>query len=242
MGESFGAYTIGQDEAILDFVTSANIACGFHGGDPLVMQQTVKLALAKKVAIGAHPGLPDLTGFGRREMAISPAEAFALVVYQIGALGAFVQAEGGKLHHVKPHGALYNMAAVNAGLAEAIAEAVYKVNPNLILYGLAGSLMIQAGNRLGLQTAREAFADRTYQSDGTLTPRSLPQAMLTNPAAAAQQVLRLVKEGKVRSQQNEDVTLVADTICIHGDAPEALSFARRLQEVLLQEGVVIQAR
>jgi 5-oxoprolinase (ATP-hydrolysing) subunit A len=242
MGESFGAYTIGQDEQLLDFVTSANIACGFHGGDPVVMQKTVKLAMAKNVAIGAHPGLPDLVGFGRREMAISPAEAFALVVYQIGALWAFVQAAGGVLHHVKPHGALYNMAAVNPILAEAIAEAIYKVNPELILYGLAGSELIKAGNQLGLKTAQEVFADRTYQADGTLTPRRLPQALITDPAEATRQVIRMVKDGKVRSQEQKDIAIVADTICIHGDGPHALEFARRLKAVLLEEGVNVQAK
>jgi UPF0271 protein len=206
------------------------------------MQKTVKLALAKNVAIGAHPGLPDLAGFGRREMAISSAEAFTMVVYQIGALGAFVRAEGGVLHHVKPHGALYNMAAVNTGLAEAISEAIYKVNPDLILYGLAGSELIKAGKRLGLKTAQEVFADRTYQSDGTLTPRHLPQAFVTNPTDAAAQVIRMVKEGKVRSQQKEDIEMVAETICLHGDNPHALRFARHLHAVLLQEKVVLKAK
>ena len=242
MGESFGIYAMGQDEQIMDYVTSANIACGFHAGDPLVMQKTVKLAIAKNVAIGAHPGLPDLAGFGRREMAVSPAETFALVVYQIGALWAFVQAAGGSLHHVKPHGALYNMAAVNAGLAEAIAEAVYKINPGLIIYGLAGSELIKAGNRLGLKTAQEVFADRTYQPDGTLMPRRLSHALITNPAEAARQVMRMIKEGKVRAQQHEDITIVAETICLHGDGPQALTFARHLKEVLLQEEVILQTR
>ncbi|GEO06881.1 UPF0271 protein YcsF [Adhaeribacter aerolatus] len=240
MGESFGAYTIGQDEEILDYVTSANIACGFHGGDPVVMQKTVKLALAKNVAIGAHPGLPDLAGFGRREIAISPAEAYTMVVYQIGALWAFVKAEGGQLHHIKPHGALYNMAAVNSNLSEAIAEAVYKINPELIIYGLAHSELIKAGKRLGLKTAQEVFADRTYRADGTLTPRQLPNALITDPEEAARQVIRLVKEGVVKSMDQIDIVMVADTVCLHGDGPHTLAFARLIKEALLQEGVILQ--
>ncbi|KAA5543449.1 LamB/YcsF family protein [Adhaeribacter rhizoryzae] len=241
MGESFGAYAIGQDEALLDLVTSANIACGLHAGDPQVMQKTVKMALLKNVAIGAHPGLPDLAGFGRREIKISPDEAYALVVYQIGALWGFIQAEGGTLHHVKPHGALYNMAAVNATLAEAIAEAVYKVNPNLILYGLAQSELIKAGDKLGLKTAHEVFADRSYRPDGTLTPRQHPQAHITNPEVAAQQVLNMVQTGKVQTTDQQEITLITDTICIHGDGPLAVTFAKRIKEVLLQAGVVLKA-
>ncbi len=241
MGESFGAYTIGNDEAILPFVTSANIACGFHGGDPAVMKKTVLLALQHKVAIGAHPGLPDLAGFGRREMAITPEEAYDMVVYQVGALLAFVKAEGGKLHHVKPHGALYNMAAVNNALAEAIAEAVYKVYPEAVLYGLAGSELINAGHKIGLATANEVFADRTYQQNGTLTSRRLPDALITDHDKAVQQVIRMVKEGKVLSQQGVDIAIKADTVCIHGDGPHALSFATRIREALLNEGITLEA-
>ncbi|NDK57460.1 LamB/YcsF family protein [Pontibacter sp. BT213] len=237
MGESFGAYTLGNDAAILPYVTSANIACGYHAGDPAVMRKTVELALLHKVAIGAHPGLPDLAGFGRREMTISAQEAFDMTVYQVGALNGFVTAAGASLHHVKPHGALYNMAAVNAGLAEAIAEAVYKVCPDAVLYGLAGSEMIKAGKRLGLKTANEVFADRTYQPDGTLTSRRLPNAMLTNHEDAIKQVVRMVKEGKVLSQQGTDVIIQADTICIHGDGPHALEFARYIRQVLENERI-----
>ena len=241
MGESFGAYTIGNDAAIMPYVTSVNIACGFHAGDPAVMRKTVRLALEHQVAIGAHPGLPDLVGFGRREMAVSPEEAFDMVVYQIGALGGFLAAEGGKLHHVKPHGALYNMAAGSAPLAEAIAEAVYRVNPELVLYGLAGSELTKAGTKLGLRVAHEVFADRTYQPDGSLTSRRLPNAMLTTPEEAAQQVVRMVKEGKVRAQQGTDVAIQADTICIHGDGAHALEFARHIKQALQHEGVNLQA-
>ncbi len=241
MGESFGAWHLGNDAAILPFVTSANIACGFHAGDPAVMKQTVRLALRHQVAIGAHPGLPDLVGFGRRELAISPEEAFDMVVYQLGALAAVARAEGGRLHHLKPHGALYNMAATNAALAEAIAEAVYKVQPELTLYGLAGSELVTAGDRLGLQTAHEVFADRTYQANGTLTPRRQPDALITDADAAIAQVLRMVRTGRVRAQQGPDVAIRADTVCIHGDGAHALEFAQRLHGALREAGVRVQA-
>ena len=242
MGESFGSYSLGNDEAILPYISSANIACGFHAGDPQVMRKTVKLALEKDVAIGAHPGLPDLQGFGRRQIAISPEEAYELVLYQTGALWGFVKAEGGILHHVKPHGALYNMAAVNAPLAEAIAEAIFKLDPGLILYGLAGSELVNAGRKIGLSTAQEVFADRTYQQDGTLTSRRQADALLTDPLDAARQVLQMVQLAKVKSQQGSDVTIQADTICIHGDGPHALQFAQQIHRELLGAGIIIQAK
>jgi 5-oxoprolinase (ATP-hydrolysing) subunit A len=242
LGESFGAYRMGNDEQLLPYVTSANIACGFHAGDPAVMRKTVQLCLKNKVAIGAHPGLPDLVGFGRREMAITPDEAFNMVVYQLGALSAFVQAEGGTLHHVKPHGALYNMAAVSRPLAEAIAEAIYKVKPDAILYGLAGSELIFAGLKLGLTTANEVFADRTYQQDGTLTSRRQPNALITDHEEAAQQVIRMIKEGKVRSLHGLDVTIKADTVCIHGDGLHALEFASHIRAALQHESITVAAK
>ncbi len=176
MGESFGAYRIGHDEELAKVVTSANIACGFHAGDPAVMRRTVKLCLEHGVEVGAHPGLPDLMGFGRRAMQITPEEAYDLVLYQAGALQGFVRAEGGRMRHVKPHGALYNMAAVQRPLAESIAKAVYRLDPELILFGLAGSELIRAAESIGLRAASEAFADRTYRADGTLTPRTDPEA------------------------------------------------------------------
>lgn len=241
MGESFGAYKMGTDEEILEFVTSANIACGFHAGDPATMRKTVRMALAKGVGIGAHPGLPDLLGFGRRNMDISPQEAFDLVVYQVGALYGFVKAEGGRMQHVKPHGALFNMAAGNKGLAEAVAEAVYKVNPDLILFGLAGSELVKAGERLGLRSANEVFSDRTYQQDGTLTSRRQPDSVITDHDLAVQQVVRMVEEGKVLSQQGTDVSIQADTVCIHGDGPHALIFARKIRETLETSGIKVNA-
>ena len=241
MGESFGTWTLGSDAALMPFITSANIACGFHAGDPAVMKATVRAALREKVAIGAHPGLPDLVGFGRRNMDISAEEAFDMTVYQLGALAAVVKAEGGQLHHLKPHGALYNMAATNATLAEAIAEAVYKVQPELTLYGLAGSELTKAGEKLGLRTAHEVFADRTYQANGTLTPRRQPDALITNADAAIAQVLRMVQGGGVRTQQGTDVAIRADTVCLHGDGAHALEFAQRLNAALRQAGVKLQA-
>jgi UPF0271 protein len=241
MGESFGVYQIGNDEEILNYVTSANIACGFHAGDPSTMRKTVQMALEKGVKIGAHPGLPDLIGFGRRNMAIAPEEAYDLVVYQVGALYAFVQAAGGKMQHVKPHGALYNMAAKDRALSEAIAKAVYDVDPSLVLFGLAGSELIQAGKRIGLKTANEVFADRTYQQDGSLTSRREPNAFITDEQEAIQQVIRMIKEGKVRSQQGIDVEIQADTICIHGDGSHALSFAKKIRETLIAAGIEVQS-
>jgi UPF0271 protein len=241
MGESFGAWTLGNDAALMPFITSANVACGFHAGDPAVMRATVREALRHGVAIGAHPGLPDLAGFGRRNMDISPEEAFDMTVYQLGALQAVVRAEGGRLHHLKPHGALYNMAATNAALAEAIAEAVYKVQPELVLYGLAGSELTKASEKLGLRTAHEVFADRTYQANGTLTPRRQTDALITSADAAIAQVLRLVQSGVVRTQQGPEVAVRADTVCLHGDGAHALEFAQRLHLELRAAGVRLQA-
>ncbi len=238
-GESFGIYRLGEEKEILKYVTSVNVACGFHAGDPLVMRKTVQMALEQKVAIGAHPGFPDLLGFGRRNIAVTPEEVYAYVVYQIGALAAFVKAEGGTMTHVKPHGALYNMAAKDAALAEAIAKAVYDVDPTLILYGLAGSELIRAGKKIGLRTASEVFADRTYQQDGSLTPRSDPRALIVDEQEAVLQVLAMVKEKRVRSLQGIDVPIEAETICIHGDGKKAVLFAKRLYEALRKEGVDI---
>ncbi len=241
MGESFGAYQMGCDEEILPYITSANIACGFHAGDPATMRKTVERALAHGVEIGAHPGLPDLNGFGRRNMAISPQEAYEMVVYQIGALHGFLQAEGAVMQHVKPHGALYNMAAVRADLARAIAEAVYRINPELILVGLAGSQLIEQGKAVGVRVKNEVFSDRTYQQDATLTPRSQPDALVTSDEQAVQQVIRMVKEGKVKTQQGIDIAIEAETVCIHGDGKHALMFARHIRERLKAVNITVQA-
>lgn len=240
MGESFGAYKMGRDEEILDFVTSANIACGFHAGDPSTMQKTVKLALEKGVAIGAHPGFQDLSGFGRRNMSLTAQETYEIVVYQIGALYGFVKAQGATMQHVKPHGALYNMAATNPSLSEAIAEAVYAVNPELILFGLSGSEIVKAGEKIGLRTANEVFSDRTYQTDGTLTNRKEANALITDTDAAIQQVVRMVKEGSVTSTTGIEVPISADTVCIHGDGVHALDFAQRISQTLKKAEIDIR--
>lgn len=239
MGESFGAYHIGRDEDILAYVSSANIACGFHAGDPGVMRRTVRLCLERGVSIGAHPGLPDLAGFGRREIRISASEAYELTVYQIGALQAFVRAEGGVMRHVKPHGALYNMAAADPGLAAAIASAVQRVDPALILYGLAGSELIRQAGRIGLRAAAEAFADRGYRPDGTLAPRSERGAVIADAALAAEQAVRIAQTQSVTAVDGHAIAIAADTLCIHGDSPHALEFASRIREALQQSGIRI---
>lgn len=241
IGEDFGRYSLPNQKEILKYVTSANIACGFHAGDPTVMRETVKVALENGVKIGAHPGLPDLMGFGRREMAITYQEAYDMVVYQVGALQAFLTIEGEKMQHVKPHGALYNMAAKNPEIAEAIAKAVYDISSDLFLFGLASSELTKAAEKIGLKTAHEVFADRTYQSDGTLTSRKQPNALIKDPHEAARQVIRMVKEGKVKSCQGTDVSLRADTICIHGDGEHAVDFAKFIRKELQNNGIEVKA-
>jgi UPF0271 protein len=241
MGESFGAYRIGADEEVLPHVTSANIACGFHGGDPAVMRRTVAAALAHGVAVGAHPGLPDLVGFGRRAMDITPEEAYDLVVYQVGALAAFAAAAGTRLAHVKPHGALYNMAAASPSLAEAIARAVRDVDAGLALFALAGSHLVRAGEAAGLRTASETFADRAYMADGALVSRKRPDAMVTDTGEAVRRAVRMVREGVVRAVSGEEVAIRADTICIHGDGAHASEFARALRAALEEGGIAVRA-
>ena len=241
LGESFGRYKLGEQEEILRYVTSANIACGFHAGDPSVMRETVELAIKHNVQIGAHPGLPDLNGFGRREMNISAQEAYDMVVYQIGALQGFLTTKGVKMQHVKPHGALYNMASINRELAEAIARAVYDVSPNLLLYGLASSELTAAGEKIGLTTVHEVFADRTYQRDGTLTSRSQQNAIITDETIAMAQIIEMVKEGTVTSVQQTKVALKADSICVHGDTSHAVAFAKLARMRLEQEGIQVCA-
>ncbi len=241
MGESFGAYGLGADDAVLPFITSANVACGFHAGDPAVMRRTVRAALEHGVALGAHPGLPDLVGFGRRAMAIAPAEAYELVVYQVGALLAFALAAGARLAHVKAHGALYNMAARDRALADAIATAVRDVDRSLVLFGLSGSELVAAGERAGLSTAAEAFADRNYLPDGSLVPRSRPDALVGDPAEALHRVVRMVREGRVRAVDGSEVAIRADTVCIHGDGPHAAELAPALRQGLEREGITVAA-
>jgi 5-oxoprolinase (ATP-hydrolysing) subunit A len=241
LGESFGAWRLGADDEVLPHITSANIACGFHAGDPGVMARTVAAAVANGVALGAHPGLPDLAGFGRRTMDVSPAEAHDLVVYQVGALAAFAAAAGTRLQHVKPHGALYNMAAARPELADAIARAVRAVDAGLALYVLAGSVMVSAAEAAGLRAVAEVFADRNYNADGTLVSRRRPHALVHDADEAVRRAVRMVREGRVRPVDGADVVLRADTICIHGDGPHAAEFARRLRGALEEEGIAVAA-
>ncbi|MED3648416.1 LamB/YcsF family protein [Halalkalibacterium halodurans] len=239
LGESFGAYTIGQDDRVLEHVTSANIACGYHAGDHNVMARTVKLAADKGMGIGAHPGFPDLLGFGRRNIQTDHKDIYNFIVYQVAALNGFCQLHRVRMQHVKPHGALYNMAAKDRVIAEAIAEAIYDIDPSLILFGLSGSELIKAGKKLGLTVANEVFADRTYQPDGTLTPRSEANALIKESERATEQVIQMVKESKVIAVDGSHIPIEADTICVHGDSPTALSFVERLHAQLQVEGVTV---
>jgi UPF0271 protein len=240
MGESFGNYILGQDEALMEYVSSVNIACGFHGGDPSVMRKTVAQAAKRNIAIGAHPGYPDLQGFGRREMKLSPDEVYDLILYQIGSLTAFVKAAGAMLFHVKPHGALYNTAAKDKTIAAAVASAVLDADPNLILVGLSGSYLISEGKAAGLKTASEVFSDRTYQDDGSLTPRSDPNALHESAEVTANQVLHMVKHQEVIAVSGKQVPVKADTVCIHGDGAHALSFAKAIVTILTQNNVSVK--
>lgn len=240
MGEGFGVYQPGSDIEIMKHITSANIACGFHAGDAATIRTTVRLAIEHHVAIGAHPGLPDLAGFGRRVMEITPQEAYDMTVYQIGAVSAFAKSEGGVLVHVKPHGALYNMAAQSKPLANAIVEAVYKVDPQLLLFGLAGSELIRAGEKIGLRTVNEVFADRSYEADGTLTARGMSGAVIIDPILVAEQAVRIVKDGIVRTRQGTDIGLKADTICVHGDTPHAMEHIIGLRTAFKHAGISVQ--
>lgn len=239
LGESFGSYKIGMDEEIIKYVSSVNVACGYHAGDPLVMAKTVKAAKEAGIAVGAHPGYPDLVGFGRRNMVCSPAEVKAYVMYQMGALQAFTKAAGIPLQHVKPHGALYNMAAKDEKLAMAIAEGIAEVDSTVILMGLAGSKMLEAGKKCGLRVASEVFADRAYQADGSLVPRSQPGAVIHDTDEAIARTIRMVKEGKVTAITGEEVEIAADSICVHGDNPSALAFVEAIRAKLIEEGVTI---
>lgn len=241
LGESFGNYTIGNDEAIMKYISSANIACGFHAGDPLIMEKTIKLALANNVAIGAHPGFPDLVGFGRRNMQIPAEEVKAIVKYQVSALKGMTESLGGKLQHVKPHGALYNQAAIEDFIAVAIAEAISEIDEELIFMGLANSRMQAAANAVGLQFASEVFADRAYTNEGLLVSRSIEGAVIHDVGVCEKRVLDMVINSKVSSIDKSEVLIKADSICIHGDNPEAVIFASRLCSSLHENQIQIKA-
>lgn len=240
LGESYGLFKIGNDKEILKHISSANIACGYHAGDHNVMMETIHIAKKHHVNIGAHPGFPDLLGFGRREMNVASREIYNLTLYQIGALSAFAKAEGVKLVHVKPHGALYNMAAKSRQIADAIAQAVADYDSSLILFGLAGSELIHAGKEKGLVTVQEVFADRTYQPDGTLTSRNENNSRIDDLKFAAQRVIRMVKEGKVTTTDGTEIAITADTVCIHGDEPAALEFIMEFKHALTNEDIKIR--
>jgi len=241
MGESYGAWKMGADADVMPFITSANIACGFHGGDPATIRNTVRLAVDHGVAIGAHPSLPDLMGFGRRVMRISPQDMYDLVVYQAGAVEAFARAAGAKLHHVKCHGALYNMAANDEALSEAMVRAVKDLGSGVALYALSGSKNLEIGKKAGVRTIGEVFADRGYSDDGTLAPRDKPGGMIVDAAASVKQALAMIEEGCVTSLSGKRVAVAADTMCLHGDQPGAVTFARTLRETFKERNISVAA-
>jgi len=244
VGESFGNYKLGLDEAVIPLISSANVACGFHAGDPTVMKRTVKIAKENGVAIGAHPGFPDLIGFGRRSMDASLEEIHDYVLYQVGALQGVAAAQGIKLQHVKPHGALYNMAVVNNDIWDAVARAVAAVDRQMILFVLAGSNRQELdaiGARHGIRVAYEFFGDRAYNPDGSLVSRKEPGAVIHDHEAVAEKVLKMVKEGRVVCQDGSEIDMAADTICVHGDNPSALELVKTIRHSLQSAGVEIAA-
>ncbi len=239
MGESFGSWKMGNDAELMKYLSSVNIACGFHAGDATTMRETIELAIEHGIAIGGHPSYPDLQGFGRRAMALSTQEVYDVVLYQISAIKGICEASGGKLHHIKPHGALYNQAAKDKNLAESISKAIKSLDENLILYGLSGSYLIIEAEKIGLTTASEVFADRTYQADGSLTPRTEPNALIHNTKKAISQVLQMIQEQTVTTTNGEKVSLKCETICIHGDGENAVEFAKEINKSLIQNGITI---
>lgn len=241
MGESFGAWKMGNDVELMDHVTSVNIACGFHAGDPTTIRKTVEFALDKSIAVGAHPGYPDLQGFGRRNMSLSADDVYDIVLYQVAALKGICEAAGGKLHHVKPHGALYNQAAKSAELSNAIVRAVKSIDPELVFYGGSGSFLISEAEKCSLHSASEVFADRTYQSDGSLTPRTMPNALIVDRTRSVEQALQMVSEGRVAALTGEVLPIRADTICLHGDGENALEFAIALRSAFADNGIEVRA-
>mgnify|MGYP000859438628 FL=1 len=240
LGESFGAYTIGLDSEVLKYVPSANVACGWHAGDPLIMDKTVKLAVENGVAVGAHPGYPDLMAFGRRNMDITPNEAKNYMLYQLGALSAFAKFHGTKIQHMKLHGAFYNTACVKKELADAIVEAMLEVDKDIIIMALSGSCLLQIAEERGLKVAHEVFADRAYNADGTLVNRRLPGAMIHDKNLAIQRIKRMILEGKVTAIDGTDIDIKADSICVHGDNPEAVNFVKLIRESLEAEGIEVK--
>ena len=241
MGESYGAWKMGADAKVMPYISSANIACGFHGGDPATIRKTVRLAVDHGVAVGAHPSLPDLQGFGRRAMNISQQDMYDLVVYQAGAVEAFARAAGARLHHVKCHGALYNMAANDEALSEAMARAVKDLGNGIMLYALSNSKMMQVAKQQGVRAAGEVFADRGYSDDGTLAPRDRPGGMIEDAQQAVERALAMVEKGYVVSLSGKPVPVSADTLCLHGDQPGAVAFAKAITRAFKKKGIEIAA-
>ncbi len=241
MGESYGVWQLGDDANIMPLISSANIACGFHGGDPATIRQTVRRAVDHGVSIGAHPSLPDLMGFGRRAMKISVQDMYDLIVYQAGAVEAFARAAGARLHHVKCHGMLYNIAAKDRELADAMARAVRDLGKEVMLYALSNSEMMAAGERHGVQTLGEVFADRGYQPDGTLTPRGQPGAMIEDVNRSVAQALGMIERGEVTSLDGARVAVSAGTLCLHGDQPGAVTFAKAMRSAFAERGITVRA-
>ncbi len=241
IGEGFGAYNMGMDEEIIKHVTSINLACGWHAGDPIIMEKTVKLAKEYGVQVGAHPGYPDLIGFGRRKMAVSPADAKAYVMYQTGALMAFTKANNIKLQHMKMHGALYNTACADEAMANAIIEGMEALDKDIILMVLSGSYIAKAAKAKGLRVSEEVFADRGYNEDGSLVNRALPGAFVKDLKDAVPRVIRMIKEGKVTTADGKDIDIKADSICVHGDNPKAIEFVKGIRAGLEEAGIKIEA-
>lgn len=240
LGESFGNYKIGRDDEVIPLISSANVACGYHASDPIVMDRTIRMVKDAGIAAGAHPGFPDLMGFGRRNLAVSPAEAKAYVTYQLGALDAFMKTIGVPMQHVKPHGALYNMAAKDAALSEAICSAVKEYNPDLIILALSGGELEKVSKSMGLRTASEFFADRAYEEDGTLVNRRKEGAIIRDEEEAIARTVRMVKEKKVRTASGIDIPMEAHSICVHGDNEKALAFVTRIRASFAENEIAIK--
>ena len=240
LGESFGAYTIGRDEEVIEYVTSVNVACGWHAGDPMVMDQTVRQAKARGIGVGAHPGHYDLMGFGRRNMTLSLDEIKNYMKYQIGALMAFTMSHGIRLQHVKPHGAIGNKAMVDEMTARAICEAAYEIDPALIMFGHANSVMLRVAGSMGMRTVSEVYGDRAYMDDGTLVPRKMAGAMIEDENLAIERAIRMVKEGTVETITGKVIEIQAESLCVHGDSPKALEFIQAIRRAFRQEGIEIK--
>ncbi len=241
VGESFGSYVLGLDEEVIKYVTSVNIACGWHAGDPIIMEKTLKKAIKNGVAVGAHPGYPDLLGFGRRNMDISPKEARTYMIYQLGALNGFASANGIKIQHIKLHGAFYNTASMKPKLAEEVINGILDVDKDIILLALSGTYIAKRAQEKGLRVAQEVFADRAYNEDLTLVNRKLPGAVIHDPEQAINRIKKMVVDGKVESISGKEMDIVADSICVHGDNPQAVSFVKEIKENLLAEGISLKA-